>query len=288
MRSPKIESGRLKVTLRLAINRLKLLKEKNRTENKILRRTVAKELESGKESSAKVKTEKIIRVDYFVEALDILENYCDLLVTRIDLIESKSDCDENILGIVVSIIYASARASVKELETIRDLLTMKYGRDFVTNAMDDKDEIVDPKLKYKLDINPPDEKFVNEYLSEIARGYKIRWGAYGDSLGGDDDGDNGSGGLPEKVSSKKYDIEDVEKTPSKDKVTDSDNNDNGSTDILNKLPSTPPSKVPRKVAMSQEDASIELPSPRPKAKTDGDDTPSLDELMSRFEALKRR
>lgn len=109
---------RLRVNLRLVINRLKLL-EKKKSEilkknpslfvliqlwmtslNHVLssvflaelaqkaRKEIADYLSAGKDERARIRVEHIIREDYLVEAMEILELYCDLLLARFGLIQS--------------------------------------------------------------------------------------------------------------------------------------------------------------------------------------------------------
>jgi len=52
------------------------------------RKEIADYLSSGKDERARIRVEHIIREDYMVEAMEILELYCDLLLTRFGLIQS--------------------------------------------------------------------------------------------------------------------------------------------------------------------------------------------------------
>lgn len=114
------KSERLRVNLRLVINRLKLL-EKKKSKFGCLqvvhfksfgcskfswfdgielawselaelaqkaRKEIADYLSAGKDERARIRVEHIIREDYLVEAMEILELYCDLLITRFGLIQS--------------------------------------------------------------------------------------------------------------------------------------------------------------------------------------------------------
>lgn len=74
--------NKLKTNLRLCINRLKLL-EKKKTELALKqRKEIADYLAAGKIERAKIRVEHIIREDYLVEAMEVLEMYCDLLLAR--------------------------------------------------------------------------------------------------------------------------------------------------------------------------------------------------------------
>ena len=79
---------KLTTNLRLVINRLKLL-EKKKTELAIkARKEIADYLTAGKEERARIRVEHIIREDYIVEAMEIIEMYCDLLLARMGLIQT--------------------------------------------------------------------------------------------------------------------------------------------------------------------------------------------------------
>lgn len=79
--------NRLKVQLKLAINRLKMLQAKKSSLSQHQRREIATLLDKGKEESARIRVEHIIRQDLVMEALEMLELYCDLLLARFGLIE---------------------------------------------------------------------------------------------------------------------------------------------------------------------------------------------------------
>lgn len=52
------------------------------------RKEIADYLSAGKDERARIRVEHIIREDYLVEAMEILELYCDLLLARFGLIQS--------------------------------------------------------------------------------------------------------------------------------------------------------------------------------------------------------
>lgn len=52
------------------------------------RKEIADYLAAGKDERARIRVEHIIREDYMVEAMEILELYCDLLLSRLGLIQS--------------------------------------------------------------------------------------------------------------------------------------------------------------------------------------------------------
>ncbi|GAA5815231.1 hypothetical protein MFLAVUS_008737 [Mucor flavus] len=167
---------RLKVQLKLAINRLKMLQAKKTSLNQQNRKEIGNLLERGKEESARIRVEHIIRDDLFIEAMENLELYCDLLLARFGLLETYKTCEESIAEAVNTIIWAAPRVGeAKELGLVRDQLASKFGKEFMMQALENEDERVNPRIAMKLQVNAPDPFLVERYLEEIARAYDIRW-----------------------------------------------------------------------------------------------------------------
>ncbi|KAJ1874110.1 Vacuolar protein sorting-associated protein ist1, partial [Coemansia sp. S17] len=141
---------KFKVELKLAINRLKLLQVKKSSLNLKARREIAPLLEAGKIESATVRVENIIREDLNVEALEMVELYCELLIARVGLVDQSRTVDPGVSEAVHSVIYASSRVDVRELTMLREMLTAKYGKELVLEAMDNSTGLVNAKLVRKL------------------------------------------------------------------------------------------------------------------------------------------
>ncbi|KAF9398857.1 hypothetical protein BGZ94_005868, partial [Podila epigama] len=166
---------RAKVQLKLAVNRLQMLQNKKNMLAQQQRKEIARLLEIGKEESARIRVEHIIREDFSTEALEIIELYCELLLARFGLLEQLKNCDPAIIEAVNTILYAAPRSEVKELLLVREQLAAKFGREFVNNAMENKDDSVNPRIIQKLKVQTPDPYLVNRYLEEIARTFKVAW-----------------------------------------------------------------------------------------------------------------
>ncbi|BFZ63292.1 Vacuolar protein sorting-associated protein ist1 [Saitoella coloradoensis] len=184
-----ILARKLKVQFKLSIERLRLLQKKRTAIAKQQRRELALLLEAGKEESAKIRVEGVIRNDVEVELMEILELFCELCVARYGLIEQKGPCDPGLEEAIVTLIYTAPRMSdVKELQTTRDLLGARYGRDFALAAAGNTEHKVNEKVLHKLRVDPPELGLVQRYLKEIARAYGIKWGEDSDESDGDDGG----------------------------------------------------------------------------------------------------
>ncbi|KHJ96510.1 hypothetical protein OESDEN_03534 [Oesophagostomum dentatum] len=182
---------KLKTNLRLAVNRLKLMGKK-KTEIAMKARTeIADYIASNKADRARIKVEHIIREDYLVEAFEVLEMYCDLLLARFGLIEQMKTLDDGIAEAVISIMWAAPRIATDiaefkvlntynflfrycmgiMLQTISDQLTIKYGKPFAEAARANQLEFpakVSPKLISKLSVAAPPKVLVERYMIEIA------------------------------------------------------------------------------------------------------------------------
>ena len=259
----------------------------------------------GKEESARIRVENIIRSDITTELLEILELYCELLLARTGLLEAK-ECDPGLEEAIKSIIYAAPRTDVKELHQARALLVEKYGKDFALEAVENSDGKVAERVLKKLRVEPPDPELVTLYLKEIARTYGVNWPRKEESPDGqddddDNDDDNPSGGQAVKVLEEPLTTNELSKaTPPRDigpRSPVSVAPPSPSTDNLNprvKLPGPPDLKPGAKMGglkkqTSGTDAQSTSKSEDSGAKKNvvGGKIPDVDELAKRFAALKK-
>ncbi|XP_066150670.1 IST1 homolog isoform X1 [Euwallacea fornicatus] len=166
---------KLKTNLRLAITRLKLLEKKKTELTEKSRREIGEYISAGKIERAKIRVEFIIREDYYVEALEIVEMYCDLLLARFGLIQNMKELDEGIAEAVSSIIWVAPRlqSDIQEIKVIADFLTAKYGQPYAEACRIESVDTISPKLKHKLSIQSPPKILVEKYVIEIAKVFNI-------------------------------------------------------------------------------------------------------------------
>ena len=81
--------GKLQTNLKISIERFRQCVKKRSENNQKARREIADYLAANKVDRAKVRVEHVIREDYTVEAFEILEMYCDLLLARLALIKEQ-------------------------------------------------------------------------------------------------------------------------------------------------------------------------------------------------------
>uniref|UniRef100_A0A8C9V6L5 IST1 homolog n=1 Tax=Scleropages formosus TaxID=113540 RepID=A0A8C9V6L5_SCLFO len=173
------KAERLRVNLRLVINRLKLLEKKKTELAQKSRKEIADYLASGKDERARIRVEHIIREDYLVEAMEILELYCDLLLTRFGLIQSLKNLDPGLQEAVSTLIWAAPRlqSEVTELKIVSDQLCAKYSKEFGKLCRTNEIGTVSERLMHKLGVAAPPKILVERYLIEIAKNYNVPYEA---------------------------------------------------------------------------------------------------------------
>ena len=298
-------TNRLKVQLKLSISRLRMVQQKDTALAKQQRRSMVQLLEQGKEESARIRVENIIRSDLNTELLEILELYCELLTARAGLLDAK-ECDAGLEEAVKSIIYAAPRVEgVKELGVVRQLLAEKYGKEFTLQAMENTDGRVAHRVVDRLRVEPPAKELVEAYLSTIAEAYGVDWpsgskarrAAEAAAADGDDDDDDNndepSGGQKIKAVEAPLTTDELSRaTPPRDlgpKSPVSVMPPSPSTDNVRpkvNLPGPPDLKPGKKMV----DVAAKR-NPESEKKGDGGGPggkiPDVDELAKRFAQLKR-
>ncbi|XP_076466842.1 IST1 homolog [Babylonia areolata] len=167
--------SKLKTNLRLTINRLKLL-EKKKTELALkARKEIADYISAGKEDRARIRVEHIIREDYLVEAMELLEMYCDLLLARFGLIQTQKELDPGLEEAIASLIWATPRlqADIMEFKPITEEFSAKYGKEFAQACRSNSLSNVSEKVLHKLSVQAPPKTLVEQYMVEIAKSYSV-------------------------------------------------------------------------------------------------------------------
>ena len=157
------------------MQRLKLL-EKKKTEMALKsRKEIADYIAANKPDRARIRVETIIREENTVEAMELLEMFCDLLVARMGLMKAQPTLDHSLEEAVTSLIWSTPRldAEVQELKIIAEQLRHKYGREFFETATSNSKDKVNKKLMKKLGVEPPEKRLVEMYLVEIAKSYSV-------------------------------------------------------------------------------------------------------------------
>ncbi|KAI4347023.1 hypothetical protein L6164_007874 [Bauhinia variegata] len=169
--------AKCKTSLKLAVSRIKLLKNKREAQVKQLKRELAQLLESGQEQTARIRVEHVIREEKTITAYDLIEIYCELIAARMPMIESQKNCPIDLKEAISSVIFASPRcADIPELMDVKKHIIAKYGKDFVSSAVELRPDCgVNRMLVEKLSAKAPDGPTKIKVLSAIAEEHNIKW-----------------------------------------------------------------------------------------------------------------
>lgn len=166
---------KIKPNIKMAIQRIGIHKNKRSNAVKTQKREIAGFLSDGKEEKAKIRVEHIIREDFAIEGLEILELNLELVHERIKQISNNRECPAELKEAVCSIIWATNNVDIDELKEVTNQLTKKYGKEFAKQAMNNDNNCVNQRLYAKLSYRPPSKLLVKRYLEEIAKIYNVDW-----------------------------------------------------------------------------------------------------------------
>lgn len=167
--------NKLKTNARLSMNRLKLLGKKKTEQAQKARKEIADYIGQGKEDRARIRVEHIIREDYLVEALEMIEMFCDLLIARFGLLQTMKEMDPGLEECIATLIYCTPRlqSDIPELKIVCDQLTLKYKKEFADACLSNRLNNVNEKVLHRLAATPPPKILVERYLVEIARSHNV-------------------------------------------------------------------------------------------------------------------
>ncbi|CAN6480828.1 unnamed protein product [Victoria cruziana] len=170
-------SSKWKTAIKLAISRIKLLRNKRDAVLKQMKRDVAMLLESGQETSARIRVEHVIREQNSMAANEIIELFCELVIARLAVIESHRGCPVDLKEGISSLIFAAPRcADIPELQKITKLVEKKYGKEFVAGAAELRPDCgVNRSLIERLTVKAPSGETKLRVLKEIAKDYQVTW-----------------------------------------------------------------------------------------------------------------
>jgi len=111
-----------------------------------------------------------LREHSVVDSYNNLELFCDTLLAGLGLVDATTNCPPELVEAVHTLIYSSIRVDIKELQELAQQLVLKYGKDFVKNALNNTFGHCNEKVLQQLNYNP-DEITVLKYLNrEVAPG----------------------------------------------------------------------------------------------------------------------
>ncbi|GAV78571.1 Ist1 domain-containing protein [Cephalotus follicularis] len=173
----RFNSSKCKTAAKMTVARIKLLRNKREVVVKQMRRDIALLLQSGQDATARIRVEHVIREQNVLAANELIELFCELIVSRLSIIAKQRQCPADLREGIASLIFAAPRCSeIPELVSIRDVFEKKYGKDFVSAATDLRPSCgVNRMLIDKLSVRTPTGEVKLKVMKEIAKEYRIDW-----------------------------------------------------------------------------------------------------------------
>uniref|UniRef100_A0A6N2MLF7 IST1-like protein n=1 Tax=Salix viminalis TaxID=40686 RepID=A0A6N2MLF7_SALVM len=149
-----------KTAAKMAVARIKLLRNKREAVMRQMRRDIALLLRSGQDATARIRARNPLFISLFIDAVihpiwdlnigrlrafeqnvfaanEFIELFCELVVSRLSIIAKRRECPADLKEGIASLIFASPRCSeIPELVALRKIFEKKYGKDFVSAATD--------------------------------------------------------------------------------------------------------------------------------------------------------
>lgn len=167
---------KFKAKIRIAIQRLKhQINKKNNVITNVTRREMIELLRSGKDESARIRAESMMREQRLITAMEVIQMMCELLLTRGLHLEGSKECPEDLQEACSSILYAATRVDIPELADMANQLGSKFGSQWAEKHKDNEALQVNRKLVALLDIKPPPYQSVLQLMKEVAKMYKYDW-----------------------------------------------------------------------------------------------------------------
>ncbi|KAG6646237.1 uncharacterized protein LOC122318317 isoform X2 [Carya illinoinensis] len=170
-------SSKCMTAAKMAVARIKLLRNKRQVVVKQMRRDIALLLQSGQDATARIRVEHVIREQNVLAANEFIELFCELVVSRLPIIAKQRECPADLKEGIASLIFAAPRCSeIPELVAIRNIFEKKYGKDFVSAATDLRPNSgVNRMLIDKLSVRTPTGEVKFKIMKEIAKEHNIQW-----------------------------------------------------------------------------------------------------------------
>ena len=113
--------------------------------------------------------ESYLKDENYIAALLILKNIFDNIKVKSALMVSSKECPVSLRPPLDSIIYASTRLKLEELNDLIDKIKQMYGENYINKAKNNEDEIVNQILVTKLNGGNISKETVKERLSKFIK-----------------------------------------------------------------------------------------------------------------------
>lgn len=171
------KSYKIKILLGLTISRITIIRNHHHVRCNQARGDVAQHLQLGHTDRALLRVEHVIKEQNTLEAFEMIDGYCHLIIERIVLLENQKECPKELQEATSSLIFAASRCGdLPELQSARYIFASKFGKEFTNAAVELRNNCgVNPKMVQKLSARQPSLEIRQRLTKEIAmeKGIKL-------------------------------------------------------------------------------------------------------------------
>ncbi|XP_038875575.1 uncharacterized protein LOC120067980 isoform X2 [Benincasa hispida] len=165
-----LKPSKFKTLANMAISRTSILKNQHRARSSLARADVLQLLNLSYQHRAQLRVEIVIKENNMLDALEMIEDYCCLLIEKVALLQMNKECPGEVKEAISSLIFAASRCGeFPELQEIRRILELKFGTEFASSAVNLRNNCgVSPKMIQKFSTKQPSAETKLKVLKEIA------------------------------------------------------------------------------------------------------------------------
>ncbi|XP_023527290.1 uncharacterized protein LOC111790567 [Cucurbita pepo subsp. pepo] len=165
-----LKPSKIKILVNMAISRTAILKNQHRARCSLARADVLQLLNLSYQHRAQLRVEIVIKENNMMDALGMIEDYCSLLIEKVALLQMNKECPGEVKEAISSLIFASSRfGEFPELQEIRRIFELKFGKEFTSSAVDLRNNCgVSHTMIQKFSTKQPNAETKLKVLKEIA------------------------------------------------------------------------------------------------------------------------
>ena len=161
------------MSLGLSKKRCEILREKRMETIRKKRKDLSNYFKQEHMDIAMSKTEDILKDEKYVSIMDTLNELFEKIKNKINSLAGSKECPIALRPPLDSVIYASTRLNIEELNQLREKISQMYGSDYIKKASNNEDQIVNQELIKKLNENTFSKEIIKGRLVTFINEEKV-------------------------------------------------------------------------------------------------------------------